>query len=91
MRIRNSLAPEQRFDELRTLKDIIFIETLSNDYDSNADGQTVHMHIVGIVALVRIALDLVPMSERNGSMRVCFQARSNSPPACNGACMTPAA
>ena len=45
MRIRNSLAPEQRFDELRALKNLLFFETLSNDDDGIADGQTVHIRI----------------------------------------------
>ena len=74
MRIRSSLAPEQRFDELRALKNLLFFETLFQRrrwYRRRADRA--YMHTVGIVALVCIALGLVPMSERNGSMRICFK------------------
>jgi len=60
MGIRDSLALEQRLDELHTFKNLLFLETPSDDLYTN--GQTVH--IIGIVALERIALDLVPWSER---------------------------
>ena len=55
-----SLALEQCLNELHTLKNLLFLETTSDDLYAN--GQTVH--IIGIVALVCITLDLVPWSER---------------------------
>ena len=60
MCVRYSLALEQRLDELHTLKDLLFLETPSDDLYAN--WQTVH--IVGIVALVRVTLDLVPWPEQ---------------------------
>jgi len=55
-----SLALEQRLDKLHTLKNLLFLETPSDDLYTN--GQTVH--IISIVALERITLDLVPWPKR---------------------------
>jgi hypothetical protein len=53
MRVRDSLALEQGLHDLHTLENLLFLET-SRD-DMHADRQAVH--IVRIVALVRIALE----------------------------------
>jgi hypothetical protein len=54
MHICYSFALEQRLDELYTIKNLLFLETSSDDL--YADGKIVY--IVGMVVLVRITLTL---------------------------------
>ena len=60
MCIRSSFLLEEALNELHPFKNLLFFETSSNDL--HADGQAVH--IVSVVAPVRVLFDLVPRPER---------------------------
>jgi len=54
-----SVALEETLNELHTLKNLLFLETSSNDLQ--ADRQTVHL--VGVIADISVLLNLVPWPE----------------------------
>ncbi len=59
MRVCNSVAFEETLNELHTLKNLLFLETSSDDL--HTDRQT--MHLVSIIAHISVLLNLIPWPE----------------------------